>query len=196
MKIQKIVVGDLKANCYIVSSSAGNAFVIDPGDEPDKITGFLKANKLTACFAVVTHGHIDHFKGAAGMALPVYIHQEDAGMISDPGKNHMTSFFGSFDPVEPQRLLKDGDEIILDELKFKVIHTPGHTHGCICLYGEGILFSGDTLFWGGVGRTDFEGASYQILQESLKKLSLLDASVVVYPGHGPQTTIGRELRGI
>jgi len=92
----------------------------------------------------------------------------------------------------PGRLLKDADSVTLDELSFKVIHTPGHTAGCICLSGAGILFSGDTLFKNGIGRTDFPGASATDMKSSLERLSHLDKATIVYPGHGPETTIGRE----
>ena len=193
MKIFKLVVGSLGTNCYIVVSQKNNAFIIDPGDEAAKIKNFLAKRKLTARFVVNTHGHIDHIKADAEIALPVYLHQDDREMIVDPTKNMMTAFFGTFDPVTPERLLKDGDTVALDELEFKVIHTPGHTPGCICLSGKDVLFSGDTLFKDGIGRTDLPGASEKLMQESLKKLSSLAENTVVYPGHGPETTIGNEL---
>ncbi len=195
MKIHKIVVGGLGTNCYIVVSGQNRAFIIDPGDETEKIKGFLSAHKITAQFIVNTHGHIDHIRANADLGLPVYCHEKDRDMISDPNKNLMVTFFGTFKPVSPQRLLKDGDTVTLDEMEFKVIHTPGHTGGCLCLLSDGVLFSGDTLFKNGIGRTDFPGASERAMQESLRKLALLDAGVVVYPGHGEQTTIGRELHG-
>ena len=105
----------------------------------------------------------------------------------------MTVFFGTFEPVVPERLLRDGDDVTLDELTFSVIHTPGHTRGSVCLLGHGVLFSGDTLFRNGVGRTDYPGASARKIEESLERLAGLAAETIVYPGHGPQTTIGREL---
>ena len=195
MKINKIVVGELDTNCYIVSAGSGAAFIIDPGDEPLRIKKFLDDHKLKAAFIVNTHGHIDHIKANSDLGLPVYVHEDDRDMIAIPEKNLMSVFFGTFKPVVPTRLLKDGDIIALDELEFKVIHTPGHTQGCLCLLGEGILFSGDTLFRNGVGRTDFPGASSQSLEESLHRLSGLKSDIVVYPGHGQETTIGRELHG-
>lgn len=200
MKIYKIEVGELNTNCYVVASEDNNAFIIDPGDDIDIIEGILDKNKLKPRFIVNTHGHIDHIRANADLNLPVYIHQNDAFMIEDPKKNLMSTFFGTFKGVKPSRLLKDGDVIELDEISFRVIHTPGHTQGCICLMGDsatflgnGVLFSGDTLFKNGIGRTDFPGASFKDMQESLKKLSTLDKALVVYPGHGSQTTIGAEL---
>jgi glyoxylase-like metal-dependent hydrolase (beta-lactamase superfamily II) len=194
MDIHKLVVGDLGTNCYIVVSEKNNAFIIDPGDEADKIKKFLKAKKIAARFIVNTHGHIDHIKANASLGLPVYVSEDDRLMIADPAKNHMTVFFGSFEPVVPARLLKEGDTIELDELEFKVIHTPGHTPGGLCLLQGEVLFSGDTLFYHGIGRTDLPGSSDSAMSESLKKLSKLDGKTVCYPGHGPETTIGREFK--
>ena len=195
MKIDKLVVGELQTNCYIVSSQKNNAFVIDPGDDVERIKEFLTQRKLNAQFIVNTHGHFDHAGADADLGLPVYIHEKDSVLVRHPKKNVMSVFFGTFKPVEPARFLKDADTLILDELKFRVIHTPGHSQGSLCLWGEGILFSGDTLFKGGVGRTDFPGASLQLLEKSLEKLSRLDGRASVYPGHGSETTIGRELHG-
>jgi hydroxyacylglutathione hydrolase len=193
MKIFKLTVGSLATNCYIVASEKNNAFIIDPGDEASKIKNFLMQRKITARFVVNTHGHIDHIKADAALGLPVYVHQKDSGMIADPTKNAMTVFFGKFNPVVPARLLKDGDTVTLDELEFKVVHTPGHTPGCICLSRKDILFSGDTLFKNGIGRTDLPDSSEKLMRESLEKLSLLPKNTVVYPGHGPETSIGEEL---
>jgi hydroxyacylglutathione hydrolase len=159
MKIQRVIVGSLQTNCYIVVSEKNNAFIIDPGDDAPKISSVIKKNGWKPAFIVNTHGHIDHIKADAALRLPVYAHADDKDMVSDPGKNNMSFFFGSFDPVVPSRLLQEGDEILLDELSFRVIHTPGHTAGGICLLGHGVMFSGDTLFRDGIGRTDFPGAS-------------------------------------
>ena len=193
MKIHKLVVGGLSTNCYVVVSEKGNAFIVDPGDDADRIRDFLSQNNIKAQFIVHTHGHFDHIKADAALGLPVYIHEKDASLIQSPHNSPMSELFGPVEAVTPQRLLKDTDEIILDELVFKVIDTPGHTPGGICLLGDGILFSGDTLFRDGVGRTDFPGASSRQLQNSLKKLFNLRAETVVYPGHGPETTIQKEL---
>ncbi|HAJ56945.1 MAG TPA: MBL fold metallo-hydrolase [Candidatus Omnitrophica bacterium] len=193
MKIYKVIVGTLATNCYVVASEKKGAFIIDPGDDAPKIREVLSAQKLEPRFIVNTHGHIDHIKANAELGLPVYVHESEEEMIACPEKNIMTTFFGTFSPVRPARLLKDADELELDELTFKVLHTPGHTRGCICLLGGGVLFSGDTLFRDGVGRTDLPGASHELLLLSLEKLSGLNKDMRVYPGHGPETTIGREL---
>ncbi len=195
MNIYKVVVGVIRTNCYIVASKKNRAFIIDPGDNADKIKRVISKNGLKAEFIVNTHAHIDHIKADAALGLPVYIHGLEKEPLSDPEQNLTASFLGSFVPVIPSRLLKDNDKIELDELEFTVIHTPGHTQGGICLYSNKILFSGDTLFLGGVGRTDFPGASFELLLNSLKKLSKLPSDTKVYPGHGSETNIEKELGG-
>ncbi len=193
MQIHTIVVGELSTNCYIVVSKEKKALIIDPGDEAPVLREFLDRHGIQAVFVVNTHGHIDHIKADAALGLPVWIHEKDASSVISPEDNLMASFFGTFDPVRPARLLVDQDKVELEELSFTVIHTPGHTPGGICLSGEGVLFSGDTLFCNGVGRTDFPGASAAELRRSLEKLACLEPVTAVYPGHGPATTIGREL---
>jgi len=194
MNIHKVIVGELQTNCYIVASDKNNAFVIDPGDDIEDIKSVLKKHGLKASFIVNTHGHIDHIKANAGLKLPLYVHENENDMVTDPKKNPSSIFLGSFTVVKPEKLLKEGDKVVLDELSFEVIHTPGHTMGGMCLLGEGALFSGDTLFYNGVGRTDLPGASHAELLKSLKKLSQLREGTRVYPGHGPDTTIGREIK--
>lgn len=183
----------MSTNCYIVVSDQKNAFVIDPGDDADRIRSLIKKQALSPRFIVNTHSHYDHIRANAALKLPVYIFETEAEMVSDPQKNPSAVLFGSFEPVVVDRRLKDNDWVVLDELVFRVIHTPGHTMGSLCLLGHGVLFSGDTLFKNGIGRTDFPGASPEAMERSLKALALLDPATVVYPGHGPQTTIGREL---
>lgn len=192
MNIVTLALGELQTNCYIVSSQKAAAFIIDPADEAPAIRNALKKNGLQAKFIVNTHGHIDHIGANKALDLPVYIHADDAEMISDVSKNSSAMILGSFDPVVPGRMLKEGDHICLEELDFEVLHTPGHTRGGICLYGNGVLFSGDTLFYRGVGRTDLPDSSISLMEKSLKRLSRLPAGTRVYPGHGPETTIARE----
>lgn len=195
MKIYKLVLGMLATNCYIVASKQGRAFVIDPGGEADRIKDFLAAHKLQAEATVNTHGHFDHVAADADLGLPVYIHEDDAVMVRNPQEAITSAMFGTFKPVEPRRLLRDSDTITLDDLDIAVIHTPGHTPGGICLLLDQVLFSGDTLFRDGIGRTDFPGASPELMARSLKRLAGLKPSLRVYPGHGPETTLERELHG-
>ncbi|HET6351974.1 MAG TPA: MBL fold metallo-hydrolase [Coriobacteriia bacterium] len=206
MKVERIVVGPLEVNCWIVSDgSGGPAVVIDPGDDACAIEEALAGREVAAL--VLTHGHFDHIgavrelKEATGAQL--LVHEADAGRLSsDAPAGTGGAVFGFAGVTAPpaDRLLADGDVIKAGAVTLTVLHTPGHTQGGICLLGcsEGgctDLFSGDTLFAGSVGRTDFVGGDGRVLARSIaEKLAPLEADVRVHPGHGPDTTIGREQR--
>jgi glyoxylase-like metal-dependent hydrolase (beta-lactamase superfamily II) len=194
MRIDALSVGHMQANCYIVSSpKTGNAILIDPGDEHGKIKDCLKKNKLKAKFIVHTHGHIDHIQADNEFDLPVCVHKSDLDLLKDPGKNLSSFLSHPFALKREIKTLEDGQSIILDDIKLEVLHTPGHTPGGICLRADKAVFTGDTLFAGGIGRTDFPGASEKQLLQSIKdKLLNLPDETVVYPGHGPESTVGRE----
>jgi hydroxyacylglutathione hydrolase len=203
MILKTLVVGPFASNCYIVGSeSSKKGLIIDPGAEAKLILKTVNDLGLMISLIVVTHAHIDHIGALAPVkestGAEFAIHEDEAkaslGMFSRM-LSSMTG--GSFtQPPKPDRLLKDGDVIEVDELKFIVLHTPGHSPGGISLYGHEILFSGDTLFNYGIGRTDFPGCSYEKIMDSIKnKLMTLPDDTVVYPGHGPATTIGEEKRG-
>jgi len=202
MIIKRLEVGPFASNCYIVASEKNKeGMIIDPGDEAGRIMDEVRSTGLDIKMIVMTHGHIDHtaalkeVQEATGAA--VAIHKDEVKILNNKfvsiflGMRHRT-------PPKADRLLKDGDVISVREMDFKVIHTPGHTPGGICLLGEGVLFSGDTLFNCSVGRSDIptSGGSHQQLIDSIKeKLLALDDGIKVYPGHGPETTIGAERRG-
>jgi glyoxylase-like metal-dependent hydrolase (beta-lactamase superfamily II) len=201
MIINTLPVSMFGTNCYIVGSeSTKEAMVIDPGDEPDTILNTLHKQGLTATLIVLTHIHGDHFgalkdvKKATGATFAAY---EDIGMGYTPqnftNKTELNIMFPG-PIIKPDRWLSDDEELKIGEYSFKVIHTPGHTTGGISLYGNGVLFSGDTLFNYGIGRTDL-GGDYNTIIRSLNKLMTLPDDTTVYPGHGPQTTIGTEKRG-
>jgi len=193
MEIKRIIVGPLLTNCYIVSSSKKEAFIIDPGDEVNIIRKFINENKLKVSFIINTHSHIDHIKANCELGFPVYIHKLDALALEDPSRNSSTYVLGDFDACKPKRLLNDGDIIKFNDLEIEVIHTAGHTPGGICLKIDNVVFAGDTLFRDGIGRTDLPDGSYEDIMSSIKdKLFCLDDSVEVYPGHGEASTIGRE----
>jgi len=194
--IKKITAGPLSTNCYIASDPATQkGIMIDPGFCDRNITAYVEENGIDVISIVNTHGHADHIMGNADFGFPVMIHELDESYLYDSGKN--LSFWGisAVKPVQPGRLLKDGDVIEAGRLKFRVIHTPGHTPGGISLLVDNILFSGDTLFYEGIGRTDCPGGDHAVLMNSIKeKLMTLPDEIKVYPGHGPETTIGHERR--
>jgi len=192
--LEKVVVGSMETNCYILGSpETKEALIIDPGDEYSKIKEVLDRNNLAANFIVNTHGHIDHIGVNDKFNLPVYIHRLDSDCFSDTAKN-LSSFFNSNKTFSLKvNLLKDKDRINIDKLALEVIHTPGHTPGGICLKIGNSIFTGDTLFCEGVGRTDLPDASHkQIIQSIKNRLLKFDDEVKIYPGHGPSSTIGHE----
>jgi len=200
MILKKLVVGPLASNCYIVGSESNKeGMIIDPGDEAEVILRNVKDLELAIKFIVLTHTHIDHIgalkevKEATG--AEVAIHADEAQALQE---NSVSAMFGlSYPtPLPPDRLLQDGDSMDIGGLHFSVLHTPGHSPGGICLLGQGVVFSGDTLFNYGIGRTDLPGGNYSQLMNSIHtKLMTLPDNTTVYPGHGPDTTIGAERRG-
>ena len=202
MIIRELEVGPFASNCYIVGSEVNQeGMIIDPGDEAKRILDEVKDSGLGIKIIALTHGHIDHVgalkevKEATGAG--VAIHTDDVAILKD---KFLSIFLGvrHKSPPPPDWLLNDGDTISVGELSFKVIYTPGHTQGSICLLGEGVLFSGDTLFNYGVGRSDLPGSGgnhEQLIDTIKKRLLVLDDDIKVYPGHGPETTIGAERRG-
>ena len=194
MKIITKSVGILSANCHIIIEDDG-AIVIDPGGNPELIFPELKGKKLY--YIINTHGHYDHI--GANNDLKAYfdtkllIHKDDYEMLVNPELNLSVMVDAQFISVLPDVLLDDGDELEFFDHKLEIIHTPGHTKGSICIKIGKILFSGDTLFYHSIGRTDLPGGNFEKLKESIKKkLYILDDDILVYTGHGPNTTIGEE----
>jgi len=194
MEIITVVVGPIEVNCYIVHDSVSHkAFIIDPGAEPEKIEKVLQEHDLTPEFIINTHGHIDHIGANTVRSLPIYIHEADASFLTDPAKN-LSSLMGyDFRSPEASHIVKDGDVIPFGDLSMHVLHTPGHTPGCMCIHVGDHLFSGDTLFRGSIGRTDFPYSdSRQILDSIDEKIVPLADATKIYPGHGPSSDLGYE----
>jgi hydroxyacylglutathione hydrolase len=198
MEIKRYVLGELATNCYLViCRDSKEAVVIDPGGDPAPVLDDLQREGLKLCYIINTHGHMDHIEGnqslQAAVRAPIIIHRDDAAMLTSPAQN-LSLFVGNeFVSPPPGRLLADGDVISWGKESLQVLHTPGHTPGSISLAGAGVVFSGDTLFAGSVGRTDFPGGSMTRLLVGIReKLVGMPPETRVLPGHGPETTIGVE----
>jgi hydroxyacylglutathione hydrolase len=198
LNVHQLITGSIATNTYIVfCQDGGEAIIIDPAGSEQEIIRFVQAHNLSVKGILLTHGHADHL-GAVEIlrhhfSSPVWIHAGDAAMLENPELN-LSAFMGKRLTVHAaERLLSNGDVLTIDGVLLNVLHTPGHTPGGICLVGPGCVFSGDTLFAGSVGRTDFPGGNMESLIEGINKhLMILDDHVKVFPGHGPQTSIGKE----
>ncbi len=191
--IWNLEVGPLPTNCYLVGEAGGEAAVVDPGEEPDRILAELARHNLSLRYILLTHGHPDHIGAVARVrevtGAPVLAHAAEEPVLALG-----LDIFGRPMPrVAPERWLADGEELPLGPGKVRVIHTPGHTPGGVCYLLGDDLFSGDTLFAGSVGRTDLPGGSQTDLLYSIwKKILVLPGTVRVHPGHGPSTALEEE----
>lgn len=201
MKIIKIQTqGVFAANCYIVISEAGNAVMIDCPAGGERLLAEVEKNGAVLKKILLTHGHCDHIESLDEVVrktgAEVYIHKFDASKLTDTHGN-LSDFFAEFydRPVTyhgEAKAVSDGDIITQDELAFRVMHTPGHTSGCVCYIVGDVMFSGDTLFRGSVGRTDMTDSSYEVLQKSLAALAAVEEDYHVLSGHGGETSLSRE----
>jgi glyoxylase-like metal-dependent hydrolase (beta-lactamase superfamily II) len=198
MKYEIVVVGALETNCYLVyDEGTRDCAVIDPGADPEKIVATIADLELKPVVVLNTHGHVDHIGANAGIvekyAVPLAMHAADTGLLQVSDFLELSLLLGARNSPPPDRLLAEGDEIAVGRTSLRVIHIPGHTPGSIGFVHGGVLFSGDTLFCGGVGRTDLPGGSWKDLERSIRERILtLPEETVVLPGHGPWTTVEQE----
>lgn len=202
MRIERIVVGPLETNCYLLTDDSSEELptaVIDPGAEPERIEEEIRRRKLTPVLILNTHGHGDHTMGVAHLRkafdAKYFVHEADAALEDDHDDDLaelLRSFAGAM-PPKPDGYLSDGEELRLGSLRIRVIHTPGHTPGGVCFLADDALFTGDTLFAGGVGRTDLPGGSTETLMRSIQERILtLEGDLRVFPGHGLDSTLAVE----
>ena len=203
MQVTRLVLGPLETNCWVVGDDLdGPVVIVDPADKPQDVLEAVGARSVEVI--VLTHGHFDHLGAVAELVettgAPLAMHEADSGSVTSEVRNGASLFGFDLRAPAPTRLLVDDEVFLAGEVEFRVISTPGHTPGGICLLardmaGEEHLFSGDTLFAGSVGRTDFPGGDARALARSIEvSLAPLGDDVSVHPGHGPDTTIGRESR--
>lgn len=198
MKYELVVVGALETNCYLVYCEETRACaVIDPGADPDKIISAIADLELKPVIVLNTHGHVDHIGANSDIiqkyAIPLAMHAADTGMLQVSDYIELSLLLGAHNSPRPDRLLAEGDEIAFGNASLRVLHTPGHTPGSVGFVHGGVLFSGDTLFCGGVGRTDLPGGSWKDLEKSIRERILtLPEETIVLPGHGPWTTVEQE----
>lgn len=190
MRIEQFSVGAMQVCCYIISCEKTNiAAIIDPGGDENLILDRCKKNDLQVKYIIATHGHPDHVCGNARLkdetGAQIVMHKVDADFFWQPEVQQYFSMLGLTESPKPDIIVNDGDTISIGNEELQVIHTPGHTPGGICLYNPPDCFTGDTLFAGGVGRTDFPGGSTKELQDSIRnRLLTLPPDTVVWPGHG------------
>lgn len=204
MEVITLTLSPLETNCYIVKTGENSGVVIDPADDADIILAAASEKDINLKKILLTHGHFDHTGAAAAIKekldIPVYIHKDDEVMLSDGNK--ALAFFcpgKPYNPVEATKLLKDGEIVEQDGVKFRVMHTPGHSAGSVCYIvdisdGLNLMFAGDTIFKDSIGRSDGYSGDYIVQKDTLDKLKKLEEDYLIYPGHGPSTTLKEEKR--
>lgn len=198
MRVLKYILGYMQTNCYfLIDDATSKAAVVDPAFDCDGIINKLSEHGLSLEFIVLTHAHFDHMLALEELrrrtGAPLYVHEADEPAVENPELSMMKKYAHEEKGCKlAERLLHDGDILDIGESKIKVMHTPGHTLGSICLISDSFIISGDTLFRENIGRYDFYGGDYNALRESLRRLSALDGDYKIYPGHGSSTTLEHE----
>lgn len=201
LMILTMPLGEMETNCYVLGNSeTKEAYVFDPGAEPEAVLRLLQQEGLEFSGIILTHGHFDHILAVdelvaeVGPQFPIYAGEEEKEVFQN-GNYNLCSMVGQTSLFMPNHFLKDGDILEICGTKVKCLHTPGHTCGGMSYYiaDKSWLIAGDTLFQGSIGRTDFPTGSYQVLADSIKKkIYTLPDYTIVFPGHGPSTTVGEE----
>lgn len=194
--LKAFTVGMLEVNCYLLADlDSKEACLIDPGAEPNRIKEAIRENGFNLKYIINTHGHGDHIAANGAFTAPIYIHSLDSDFLKDPEKNMSRAFIFSVTSPAASRFLADGEKIALGSMELEVIHTPGHTPGSVSIKAGDIIFTGDALFRGSIGRTDFEYGSEADLVKCIRdRLLVFSDDTVIYPGHGDPSTIGEERR--
>lgn len=198
MQVQRLILGMFETNCYILSGETeGRCIVIDPAEDAAQITSYMRKQNLTLEAVLLTHGHYDHFMAVPNLQkedvkLPIYCHSLDCPKEKEEFDVDMRRTFPTVTAFSNVKQLQDKQELELAGIKIKVIHTPGHTPGSVIFITKDSIFTGDTLFCGSIGRTDFPGGNEAQMAKSLKRIAAIKGNYRVYPGHEGITTLEQE----
>jgi glyoxylase-like metal-dependent hydrolase (beta-lactamase superfamily II) len=191
--LKQFIVGGLETNCYLIfDKTTKKGFLVDVPSPADEVKEFIKKENIDVGFVILTHAHFDHIGGLGDFPNDFYIHYQDAPLLKDASLNFSSLLGSPFSVEREPRFMEEANPLSFGSHSIEVFHTPGHTPGSVSVKLGNWLFSGDTLFLGSVGRTDIPLASHEALLESIAKIMKLPPDTIVYPGHGPSTTVGRE----